>query len=103
MFNLAQTYQIVEGKTSKADESGGRITLHFEGHSKYAFTAVIDAAAAKRFEVKRTAEEWQGVNVKIRGWLDRRRGPSIAVAIPDQIEILAAKMENGPGDRRAGP
>jgi len=89
ILNLVQTYQIVEGTAGSATESGGRITLNFGGENKFAFTAIVEPAVKKRFADKQTPESWKGQALRIRGWIDRRRGPSISVSQPEQIEFLS--------------
>jgi len=89
ILNLVQTYQIVEGTVASATESGGRITLHFGGENKFGFTAVIEPAVKKRFADKQTTDGWAGLALRIRGWIERRRGPSIPVTQAEQIEFLS--------------
>ncbi len=99
ILNLVQTYQIVEGTTDHASESGGRITLHFGNESKYGFSATLEHTVRKRFSDKQTAENWEKLSLRIRGWIDRKRGPAISVDLPDQIEFLP---QNGDGSKGAG-
>ncbi len=87
ILNLVQTYQIVEGKTSEASESGGRLMLNFNDRNKFGFTALIEPSARKRFSDKPAPENWQGVDLRIRGWVERKRGPSIPVTQSEQIEF----------------
>lgn len=91
ILNLVQTYQIVEGTIDRASESGGRITLHFGAGSKYGFTAVIEPGVRKRFADKQKAEDWAKRALRVRGWVDRKKGPSIPVVLPEQIEFLPAR------------
>ena len=88
ILNLVQTYQIVEGTAESASESGGRITLHF-GADKFGFGAVIEPAVRKGLTEIQTPEGWTGLTLRVRGWIDRRRGPAIPVNLPEQIEILS--------------
>jgi micrococcal nuclease len=88
ILNLVQTYQIVEGIVSSATESGGRLTLQFERQNKFGFAAILEPAARKRFTDKPTPESWAGLGLRIRGWVEKRRGPSISAAQPEQIEFL---------------
>lgn len=87
ILNLMQTYQIVEGTAMRASESGGRITLHF-GEDKYGFTAIIEPPARKWIADKQTPGKWEGLAVRIRGWIEKRRGPSLSASLPEQIEFL---------------
>jgi micrococcal nuclease len=88
IVNLVQTYQIVEGKVDHASESGGRITLHFSTNGKFGFTATIDPSAKKQFPGRENAESWAGVSLRIRGWIEKKRGPSISINLAEQIEFL---------------
>jgi micrococcal nuclease len=86
---LVQTYQVVEGKVDHAFESGGRLTLHFGAEGKYGFAAILEPAAKKRFADKQGPEDWDGLSLRMRGWIDRKRGPTISITQPEQIEILS--------------
>jgi endonuclease YncB( thermonuclease family) len=88
ILNLVQTYQIVEGTVSSATESGGRLTLQFERQNKFGFVAILEPTARRRFTDKQTLESWAGLGLRIRGWVEKRRGPSISAAQPEQIEFV---------------
>ncbi len=88
ILNLVQTYQIVEGTAGRASESGGRITLHFGNETKYGFTATLEPAVRKGFGDKQTLENWEKLPLRIRGWIDRKRGPAISVGLAEQVEFL---------------
>ncbi len=88
ILNLIQTYQIVEGKVDRATESGGRITSFFDAGRGTGFAAVIQPAVKKRFADKQKPENWTGVQLRVRGWIDRKRGPYISVTQPEQVEFL---------------
>jgi hypothetical protein len=88
ILNLLQTYQIVEGTVSGATESGGRLTLQFERPSKFGFAAVLEPVTRRRFADKQMPESWAGLGLRIRGWVERRRGPSISATEPEQIEFM---------------
>lgn len=86
---LAETYQIVEGTTDYAAESGGRLTLHFGATNKYSFTATIEPAARKQFTDKQAPQSWTKLSLRLRGWIEKKRGPAISVVLPEQIELIA--------------
>jgi len=88
ILNLVQTYQIVEGTVSSVTESGGRLTLQFERQNKFGFAAILEPGARKRFADKQTPESWTGLGLRIRGWVEKRRGPMISAAQPEQIEFM---------------
>ncbi len=89
ILNLVQSYQIVEGQVKSVSESGGRLFLNFGEDQKGGFTAVVEAAARKKFSDKRDADAWKGASLRIRGWIDRKRGPMISVTQPEQVEFLS--------------
>ncbi len=88
ILNLVQTYQIVEGKVDHVTHAGARVIIHFNEESKFGFTAVIEAAAQKRLE---SVDEWRGKVIRIRGWVERKRGPAISISQPEQIELAEQK------------
>ena len=63
-------------------------TLQFERQNKFGFAATLEPAVRKRFTDKPTPESWAGVGLRIRGWVEKRRGPSISATQPEQIEFL---------------
>ncbi len=89
IHNLAGTYQIVEGTTDYASESGGRITLHFRTANRLALTAAIEPTAKKMFADKQAPENWAKLTLRLRGWVEKKRGPSIRVGLPEQIELIS--------------
>ena len=88
ILNLVETYQILEGTTDHVTESGGRITLHFGASNRYGVTATIEPAAKKPFADKQAPESWAKLPLRLRGWIEKRRGPAISVILPEQIEFL---------------
>ena len=87
LLNLVQTYQIVEGEITSVSHTGGRTVLHFTGNSQSGFTATIEPAAGKRL-VEQGLDDWQGLTVRIRGWIERKRGPAMTIIQPEQIKLL---------------
>jgi hypothetical protein len=87
ILNVVQTYQIVEGEVTFATHAAGRTTLHFAQNSKASFTATLEPAAEKRLS-EPNPDEWQGQKVRIRGWIERKKGPTITITQPEQIELL---------------
>jgi hypothetical protein len=87
ILSVVQTYQIVEGEVSLVTHAAGRIILHFAGNSKASFTATLEPAAQRKLPDPNT-DGWQGKKVRIRGWIERKKGPTIAIIQPEQIELL---------------
>ncbi len=96
LLNLVQTYQMVEGKVDHVSESGSRLTLHFSPEGRYGFAAVVEPAAKRRLMGAESSEKWRGLLLRVRGWLDRKRGPAISVTTPEQIEFLQAEGTKPP-------
>ncbi len=90
--SLAGSFQIVEGTTAYASESGGRLFLHFAAANRYGLTAMIGPAAKKLFANKPPSERWAKLTLRLRGWIDKKKGLSIPVALPEQIEFIPQNL-----------
>ena len=101
ILNSAGTWQIVEGTTNSASQNGERVALHFGAMHKYGFTATIDPAARKRFADKQAPEGWAKLTLRVRGWIEKRRGPTISVTVPEQIEFLSPTQPPPPHSTEA--
>jgi len=73
-----QTYQIIEGEIAFATNAGGRTIFHFAEDGKSSFTTTVDSAVRKKL-TERSLDDWQGQKVRIRGWIERKKGPTIAI------------------------
>ncbi len=89
LMNLAQSYQIVEGTVDHVHESAGRVTLYFTGDERNGLAAFIEAAAKRRLGGGSSTEAWTSKRLRLRGWLDRRRVPTLEVTEPEQVEVVA--------------
>ncbi len=87
ILSVVQTYQIVEGEVSFVTHAAGRTTLHFAENSKASFTAILEPAAKRRLP-EPNPDDWQGQKVRIRGWIERKKGPTITIIQPEQIEVI---------------
>jgi len=86
----AGNYEIAEGRVLAAERLGGQVFLNFGRYYKEDFTAVIDARALRQFAgTGLDPARLGGALVRVRGWVDDRDGPRIAVTHPEQIEVLA--------------
>jgi endonuclease YncB( thermonuclease family) len=89
LLRYRSSYQIVEGRVVSASERSGRIFLNFGQDWREDFTAGLDAAAARL--VANSGLDVMGLGgqrVRVRGWIERRGGPYVAVRHPHQIELL---------------
>lgn len=85
--NLVQTYQIVEGEAKAIARSGARVTLTFGENAGFGFRVYAEGGAAKRLSGDGAA--LAGKTVRIRGWVERKAGPSITVVLPEQLEVVS--------------
>jgi hypothetical protein len=73
-----------------AEQLGAQVFLNFGRYYKEDFTAVIDARALRLFaDAGIDPSKLGNALVRVRGWIDDRDGPRIAVTHPEQIELLA--------------
>lgn len=83
-------YELVEGRVLLADTVGTTIYLNFGRYWKEDFTVTIDKAAQKLFAASNfDPMALEGAFVRVRGWIEDRDGPRVAVTHPEQIEVLA--------------
>jgi micrococcal nuclease len=87
--NLLQTYQVVEGKIARITQTGARAIIHFSDE-KFGFTAVIEPAAQKRLK-DQNLNGWEGRSIRLRGWIERKKGPTMTIAQPEQVELADEK------------
>ena len=89
LSNDLHRYQIVEGRVHAAGEVRGRLYLNFEANWRRDFTASIGRKAlAGMIRDGFNPASLKGRHVRIRGWIERRNGPLIAVTHREQIEVV---------------
>lgn len=86
-------FALVEGKVLSVRVSGGTIYMNFGRHWTRDFSVVIPrrlraAFTAAGIEPERLA----GRRVRVRGYIEQRRGPIIEAVAPEQIELIGAGM-----------
>ena len=85
-------YELVEGRVLLAEAAGRNIYLNFGRNWNVDFTAVIDQKAQSLFaESGIDPLVLNGALVRLRGWIEDRDGPRMAVTHPEQIEVLATQ------------
>lgn len=82
-------FVLVEGKVLSVRESGATIYVNFGRR----FTRDLSLTILRRLRAGFTAtgiepETLEGRRIRVRGWLEQRRGPIIAVDAPEQIEVI---------------
>jgi hypothetical protein len=86
-------FALVEGKVLSVRESGSIIYMNFGRRWTEGFSVVIPrrrqrAFAAAGIELKQLA----GRRVRVRGFIEQRRGPIIEADAPEQIELIGSGM-----------
>ena len=90
ILDRAGFFELVEGRVLLADKSGATVYLNFGRYWKEDFTVTIDKAAQKRFAAAGFDPlALDGALVRVRGWVEDRDGPRMAVTHPEQIEVLS--------------
>ena len=83
------TFQIVEGRVTKAAKVRGRIYLNFGDDFRTDFTATIAPDFANLFaRAKLDPLSLEGKIIRVRGYLRKYRGPEIELSHPEQIESV---------------
>jgi micrococcal nuclease len=83
------TFQVVEGKVVSAALRGGRAFLDFGSDWHTDFTVSISPNDMESFRAAAVdPRSFAGKTVRVRGWVESRDGPEIAVAVPESIEII---------------
>lgn len=84
------TFQIVEGLVIQAADVRGTVYLNFGEDWRTDFTVSIRRKARKTFG-DQNPTDWEGRQIRARGWLKSRNGPMIEVTHAQQIELLEGK------------
>ena len=98
-------FQIVEGRVESVKVRRGRAYINFGRRRWPGFSAVVRGKALKNLsrhglEISKMA----GMRVRIRGWLELRRGPLLEILHPELIEVIVrqdtaqpTRLKHGPG------
>lgn len=82
-------FVLVQGKVLSVRQSGGTIYVNFGRRWTRDFTAAIPRRLQGAFRAAgRDPQSFNGRNIRVRGWLERRAGPVIEVTAPEQFELL---------------
>lgn len=85
-------FELIEGKVEGVGDARGTVYIDFGRTWKTDVTATIAGRARPLFAAAGIdPQALQGHRVRIRGWVENRDGPLIALTLPEQIEVLDAK------------
>jgi endonuclease YncB( thermonuclease family) len=80
------TFQLVEGRIASVSKTRGAIYLRF-ADDRRGFTAVLKHPS-RTLPGNQTADSLMGRTALVRGWIDRRNGPVVAIDTTGQIEFI---------------
>jgi endonuclease YncB( thermonuclease family) len=105
LLRLTGRFAVVEGRIDKVGRTAKTIYLNFSADWRHDFTASLAAAPVEREPggISR-ADGLAGHRVRVRGWIERRNGPLIALGSLDEVEVLDAAGDASPpsGEARMG-
>jgi endonuclease YncB( thermonuclease family) len=82
-------FALVEGKVLSVRESGGTIYMNFARRWAEGFSLIIARRRSGAFTAAGLApKRLEGRHVRVRGWIEMRRGPIIEADAPEQIELI---------------
>lgn len=87
--DLVGTFQIVQGRVFSAAVKDGRGYVDFSDDWRNGFKATIAPDDMKRFrEAGVDPRTYEGLTLRVRGFVDRLSGPEIAIARPEDVEVV---------------
>lgn len=93
---LTGTFQIVEGWVADVGVTRSGVFLNFGRNWRWDFTAAVDVRRLPdRDAVVERLRQLKGRLVRVRGYIERRNGPFIALASPDVIEDVPEGLASG--------
>lgn len=100
LSRLSHSYQLVEGVVAETGETAGRLYLNFTRDWRTDFTIAIESKDVPAFTAAgMDLKSLKGKRVRVRGWVEWRNGPMIAVDHPEQLELLPEdKNKAGPAE-----
>jgi endonuclease YncB( thermonuclease family) len=86
-------FALVEGKVLSVRKSGGTLYMNFGPYRTRDFSVVIPRRRQRAFAAAGIAlKQLAGRRVRVRGWIEQRRGPIIEADAPEQIELAGGGM-----------
>jgi endonuclease YncB( thermonuclease family) len=82
-------FALVEGKVLSVRESGATIYMNFGRRWTRDFTVTVLKRQQRTFAAAGLdVRQLEGRRIRVRGWVERRGGPIIEAAAPEQIELI---------------
>lgn len=82
-------FALVEGKVLSVRESGATIYVNFGRRWAQDFAVTILKRHRRDFAAAGIEpKELEGRRIRVRGWVEQRRGPIMEASVPEQIEVI---------------
>ena len=82
-------FALVEGKVLSVRESGATIYINFGRRWTQDFAVTILKRHRRDFAAANIdPKELEGRRIRVRGWVEQRRGPIMETSVPEQIEVI---------------
>jgi endonuclease YncB( thermonuclease family) len=82
-------FALVEGKVLSVRESGATIYVNFGRRWTQDFAVTILKRHRRDFAAANIdPKELEGRRIRVRGWVEQRRGPVMEASVPEQIEVV---------------
>jgi endonuclease YncB( thermonuclease family) len=89
LLGFAGRFVVVEGRVAGVGRTGKTLYLNFGADWRRDFTAAISRTVIEESGSRPEAlEALEGRRIRVRGWIERRNGPSISLNSPDEIEVI---------------
>lgn len=93
LMHLRSTFQLVAGRVASVSRTKSGIYLNFGENWHNDFTIhVSNAVAAANPQWAASLDDLKDTHVEVRGWVERRNGPMIAISHPAEIEIVPESL-----------
>ena len=103
LMYLRSSYQIVAGRVVSVARTKSGTYLNFGENWRQDFTIHISKSVlSANPEWAASLDGFKHKNVEVRGWIERRNGPSIAITHPSEIEVLQEGLTQRYGWPRSG-
>ena len=97
-------FVLVEGRVAQATRAQRTVYINFGTDWRRDFTASLAGAVIDRVpDGAARLEALAGKRIRVRGWIERRNGPMIALSSLDEIEILDAPDSGATVTNETGP
>jgi len=104
LLRLTGQFAVVEGRVAAVGRSAKTLYLNFGDDWRRDFTASLALSQGPRSDAAQRAQALAGRTLRVRGWIERRNGPLIALGSLDEVEVLdgVERPSSPPGGEERG-